>query len=455
MNTFATEIAGRAARAVVVGLGKSGYSAARYLLEAGFEVAVTDSRPEPPELPRLLALVAELGRDLTVRCGGFDASLLEGAAMLVVSPGVALTGSFFERARAQGLEVIGDVELFARAARAPIAGITGTNGKSTVTTLVGLMAARAGLRVRSGGNLGPPALDLLDESAQLYVLELSSFQLETTQSLSLAAATVLNLSADHLDRYVDIEAYTAAKARIFAHCEVAIINLDDPRVAAIPYSAKRRLSFSLREDSGADFTLLQDARGLPWLARQGEPLLPLRAVKLTGTHNAANALAALALGEALGVPRVSMLAELRAFTGLAHRMQRVADVRGVRYINDSKGTNVGATLAAVGGLTGPLLVILGGEGKGQDFTPLRSALSGKVRAVLLIGRAAKALADALEGSCEYRYAESLEAAVVAAAALAQPGDTVLLSPACASLDMFRDYIERGNVFAAAVQRLAA
>jgi UDP-N-acetylmuramoylalanine--D-glutamate ligase len=454
MTTLHTQAANARARAVVVGLGKSGFSAARYLLAHGFEVAVTDSRAEPPELPRLAALGTELGREITVRRGGFDASVLEGAELLVVSPGVAPAGSFFEAARAKGLTVIGDIELFARAARAPIAGITGTNGKSTVTTLLAQMAARAGLRIRSGGNLGEPALDLLDDAAELYILELSSFQLETTSSLSLAAAAVLNVTPDHLDRYRDLEAYAGAKARIYAHCEVAVVNLDDARVAAMVAPARRCLSFSLRADSGADYTLMHGDGG-QWLARRGQPLLAVSAMRLTGAHNAANALAALALGEALAVPLPAMLAELRSFAGLAHRSQWVADVRGVHYIDDSKGTNVGATLAAVAGLRGPLLVILGGDGKGQDFRPLHAAFSGKVRCALLIGRDARALGDALAGACDCRYAASLEAAVEAAALVAEPGDTVLLSPACASLDMFRDYAHRGKVFAAAVHRLTA
>jgi UDP-N-acetylmuramoylalanine--D-glutamate ligase len=441
-------------RAVVVGLGKSGFSAARYLLSQGFEVAVTDSRTEPPEWPRLAALGSAMGREILVRRGGFDASLLEGAQLLVVSPGVRPAGSFFDAARARGLAVIGDVELFARAARAPVAGITGTNGKSTVTTLLAHMAARAGLHIRSGGNLGEPALDLLDDAAELYVLELSSFQLETTSSLSLAAAVVLNVTADHLDRYPDLDAYAGAKARIYERCEVAIVNLDDARAAAMVEPSRRRLSFSLRADSGADYTLMPRAEG-PWLARRGEPLLAVSAMALTGSHNAANALAALALGEALALGQSAMLAELRSFTGLAHRSQWVAEVRGVHYIDDSKGTNVGATLAAVTGLRAPLLVILGGEGKGQDFRPLHAAFSGKVRCALLIGRDAPALATALAGACECRYAPSLEAAVALAATLAEPGDTVLLSPACASFDMFRDYAHRGQVFASAVQRLAA
>jgi UDP-N-acetylmuramoylalanine--D-glutamate ligase len=454
MTALRMQTENASARAVVVGLGKSGLSAARYLLAHGFDVAVTDSRAEPPEWPSLQALGSQLGREITVRRGGFDSALLEGAELLVVSPGVAATGSFFEAARAKGLSVIGDIELFARAARAPIAGITGTNGKSTVTTLLAQMAARAGLRIRSGGNLGEPALDLLDDAAELYVLELSSFQLETTSSLSLAAAAVLNVTSDHLDRYGDLEAYAAAKARIYARCEVAVVNLDDARVAAMIAPARRRLSFSLRAEAGADYSLLQHEGG-PWLAHRAEPLLAVSAMRLTGAHNSANALAALALGDALGLPRAPMLAELRSFTGLAHRSQWVADVRGVHYVDDSKGTNVGATLAAVAGMNGPLLVILGGLGKGQDFRPLRAAFTGKVRYALLIGRDAPALAEALAGACELRCVASLEAAVEMAATLAQAGDTVLLSPACASLDMFRDYAHRGRVFAAAVQRLAA
>ncbi len=359
------------------------------------------------------------------------------------------------RRRARGLTPVGDIELFARAARAPVAAVTGTNGKSTVTTLLAHMASRSGLRAVSGGNLGEPALDLLAASVQLYVLELSSFQLDTTRSLALAAAAVLNVTPDHLDRYPDLEAYDAAKARIYARCEVSVVNLDDARVVAMARAAPRRVSFSLRADSGADYTLARTAGGEAALARGGQPLLPLRELALQGAHNAANALAALALGDALGLALPSMLAELRAFRGLPHRTQCVAEIRGVRYIDDSKGTNVGATLAAVGGLPGPLLLMLGGEGKGQDFRPLRAAFAGKVRCALLIGRDAPGLAQALDGVCDCRRAASLEAAVAAAAELARPGDTVLLSPACASLDMFRDYAQRGEAFAAAVRALPA
>ena len=437
-------------RAVVVGLGKTGYSVVRYLLAQGTQVAVTDSRAEAPEGARLAAL----GADITLRCGGLDASLLAHAQLVVVSPGIAPRGAFFDAARARGVPIVGDIELFARAARAPIVAITGTNGKSTVTTLLSQMAARAGVPMRVGGNLGEPALELLEAAARLYILELSSYQLDTTDTLSVLAAAVLNVTPDHLDRYADLAAYAAAKARIFTHCETAVINLDDALVASMPRPGQAVLSFSLRADARADYVLAPQG-GEDWLTRRGEALLPLAQLRLNGRHNAANALAALALAEAAGVARAPSLAALRDFTGLPHRSQWVADIRGVRYINDSKGTNVGATLAAVAGLSAPLIIIAGGEGKGQDFTALRTPFRAKVRAVVLIGRDARVLAQALDGVCPCHFAASLEAAVERAAQLAQPGDTVLLSPACASLDMFRDYAQRGTAFTQAVQRLAA
>jgi UDP-N-acetylmuramoylalanine--D-glutamate ligase len=436
--------------AVIVGLGRTGLSAARYLHAQGWRLAATDTREQPPELAALTALDAAI----PVRLGGLDDSLLEGALCVVASPGVSLALPFFAAARRRGLEIVGDVELFARAAHAPVAGVTGTNGKSTVTTLLARMAQRAGLKVRVGGNLGEPALDLLSEGTALYVLELSSFQLETTTHLACRAATVLNVTADHLDRYASIEAYAAAKARIFARCDTAVVNLDDPLVMAMPRGARRSLSFSLRAAVGADYALAEQGGGW-WLTRRGTPLLPVARMKIQGLHNAANALAALALGEALELPLAPMLTELEEFAGLPHRSQWVAEVRGVTYVNDSKGTNVGATLAAVGGMAGPLVMIAGGDGKNQDFAPLAAAFRGKVRHTVLIGRDAARLARALEGVCTLETCATLAQAVQAAARAARPGDTVLLSPACASLDMFRDYTQRGEEFARAVGELAA
>jgi len=438
-------------RAVVAGLGKTGHSVIRHLLARGWQVTATDTRKSPPGIDDLKAMAP----GLRIVLGGLDVGLLTDVDYVVASPGLPQSDPFFIAARSLRVPVIGDIELFARSSPRRVAGITGTNGKSTVTSLLALMGQRAGLATRAGGNLAPPALDLLEGGpADLYVLELSSYQLETTCSLQLAAATVLNVTPDHLDRYADVGGYAAAKARIFERCETAVVNADDAQVLAMVRPGQRRSSFSLRSDSGADYVLRTEG-GREWLCAGGEKLLAMDELRIVGHHNAANALAALAMGDALGLARAAMLDALREFPGLPHRAAWVADVGGVRYVNDSKGTNVGATLAAVAGFAGPLLLIVGGDGKNQDFRPLRAAFAGKVRHVLLIGRDARAIAMALEGVCELTHCDSLESAVVAAARAASPGDTVLLSPACASLDMFRDYGHRGDVFADAVRKLAA
>ena len=437
---------------VVVGLGKTGASCVRYLAKRGDHVSATDSRSAPPGLADL----GDLAGRVTLRLGGFDLSLLDGAARVLMSPGVSLNEPIAQTARARGIDVLGDVELFARDVRAPVIGVTGTNGKSTVTTLVARMAAAAGRRVLAGGNLGEPALDLLEQpQPDLYVLELSSFQLETTSSLVLQAAVVLNVTADHLDRYPSVEAYARAKGRIFAKASTVVLNGDDPWVLAMRDQAQRSdahtVTFSI-ERSDTDFSLLRRG-GNVFLSRRGDALLDVARMKISGLHNAANALAALALGEAAGLPMPQMLAALESFPGLSHRSSWVADVAGVRYVDDSKGTNVGATTAAVAGMAGPLVIIAGGEGKGQDFSPLADAFRGKVREAVLIGQDAPAIAAALKGVCETRSAASMEEAVTEAKRVARPGDTVLLSPACASFDMFRDYGHRGDVFAAAVLKL--
>ena len=435
---------------VIIGLGRTGASCARHLAGRGHALRITDSRAEPPGLAELRRSV----EDASLALGGFDAGLLDGADQVVVSPGVSLREPIVAAALARGLDVVGDIELFAREAGGRCVGITGTNGKSTVTTLVGEMAEAARLDARVGGNLGRPALDLLvGEPAELYVLELSSFQLETTHSLNLEAAVVLNLSADHLDRYAGLADYGAAKARIYDHCATAVVNLDDEWVRRMPRPGQPTVGFSLlRED--ADYAL-RELSGASWLTARGEPVMPVAEMRLSGRHNAANALAALALADACGLPRDAAVATLQRFPGLAHRAQWVADTGGVRWIDDSKGTNVGATLAAVEGLDGPLVIIGGGEGKGQDFSPLAPAFRGKVRHAVLLGRDARLMGGAIESACEVSYAASMEEAVAIARRVAQPGDTVMLSPACASLDMFRDYAHRGEVFAAAVRGGAA
>ena len=434
---------------VVVGLGKTGASCLRFLAKRGIAVSATDTRTAPPGLTEL----GGLAKTLDIRLGGFDLSLLDGASQLLISPGVSLREPIASQARARGIEVLGDIELFARAVRAPVIGITGTNGKSTVTSLVASMAAAAGRRVLAGGNLGVPALDLLEQPVpDLYVLELSSFQLETTSSLALKAAVVLNVTADHMDRYASIEDYARAKARIFARAATMVLNADDPLVAAMRRDGTHVVTFSTQRPD-VDFLLLESGKSTV-LARRGEPLLDTSRMKISGLHNAANALAALALGEAAGLELPPMLAALESFPGLKHRSAWIADIAGVRFVDDSKGTNVGASIAAVSGLRGLLVVIAGGEGKGQDFAPLAPVFSGKVRHAVLIGKDAPAVAAALKGVCTVERAATLEAAVRAAAAAARPGETVLLSPACSSLDMFRDYAHRGEVFAAAVCELA-
>jgi len=440
-------------RTIVVGLGRTGLSCVRYLRGLGLDFAVTDSRAAPPEAQTL----ARLAPQAEARYGAFEEALLDGAAQVIVSPGVSLREPFLQAAASRGLPIVGDIELFARAARAPVAAVTGTNGKSTVTTLVARMGEAAGRRVLAGGNLGPPALDLLAEPIpDLYALELSSFQLETTYSLRPAVATVLNVTPDHMDRYATPADYAAAKSRIYVGSAAAVVNLDDPIARELPRGGARTLGFSVGTHPGADYCV--EARdGDVALLRAGETLALMSELRVAGLHNAANALAALAMCEALGYARGDCLRALREFPGLPHRSQRVADVRGVRYVDDSKGTNVGATLAAVAGMPGSLVLIAGGQGKGQDFSvfarALRDDMRGKVRHVVLIGADAARLAAALQGVASVEFARDMDEAVRRAAQAARPGETVLLSPACASLDMFRDYGHRGDEFAAAVRRM--
>ena len=440
----------RRTRTLIVGLGKTGLSCARFLAAHGEEIAVTDSRERPPGLADL----REMLPDAAVFLGGFSEDALRRADRVVLSPGIAADIPFIAKARALGMPVLGDIELFAHYAHAPVIGITGANGKSTVTTLVGLMAGRAGKKVRVGGNLGTPALDLLDkDEPDLYVLELSSFQLEITDSLPCVAATVLNLSPDHMDRYKGIEDYAAAKARIFRHCRTAVLNREDAWVKGMAVEAKRRVTFGLGEPVSGDYGLIGSGP-TAWLARGTERLMPASVLRIQGRHNLANALAALALGDASGLSMDAMVQELSEFRGLAHRMEFVTAAREVSYYDDSKGTNVGATLAAVQGVSQPLVLIAGGDGKGQDFTALAEALPGKARAVVLLGKDAELIENAIAGRVPVRHVNDMEAAVQAAAALAQAGDMVLLSPACSSLDMFDNFEHRGRVFAAAVRRLA-
>ncbi|MGK2941430.1 MAG: UDP-N-acetylmuramoyl-L-alanine--D-glutamate ligase [Immundisolibacter sp.] len=443
-------------RMLVVGAGASGLSCVRYLQTQGCEVVVLDTRSAPPGLDQLHTLLpAE-----RIFLGNWPDAAFVGVDQIVVSPGLSLDEPALRAAAARGVPLLGDIELFARAAAHPVLAITGSNGKSTVTTLVGALLEGAGRRVAVGGNLGTPALDLLARPApDAYVLELSSFQLERTHSLRPAGACVLNLSADHLDRHGSFAAYSAAKASVLTGATVAVLNRDDPAVAAMADSLATNqpvIWFGLGTPHGeADFGLIEVA-GKSWLARGTSPLLPVAALRLPGRHNIANALAALALVDALGVPVADVLEALAAFAGLPHRTQWLGDHAGLAWYNDSKGTNVGATLAALEGLAPQrpsqrLVLILGGQGKGQDFAPLRAALARHGRAAVLIGEAADSLDRALAGVVPTQHATDMHAAVATAAALAQPGDGVLLSPACASFDMFAGYADRGEAFAGALR----
>ncbi|MBP8223264.1 MAG: UDP-N-acetylmuramoyl-L-alanine--D-glutamate ligase [Aeromonas sp.] len=428
-------------KVVILGLGKTGLSCVNYFLRQGVTPMVLDTRANPPGRQ-------ELPSHVELRCGPLDADLLCQAELIIASPGIALATPALQTAAAAGVEIIGDIELFVREAKAPIVAITGSNGKSTVTTLVGEMAAEAGIAVGVGGNIGTPALDLLLTPCDLYVLELSSFQLETTHSLQAAVATILNLSEDHLDRYDGMAGYLAAKQKIYQGARHILINRDD--AATLPVQGTVWQSFGL---DGASYGRVQH-QGALWLAVQGEPQLPVAELHIVGAHNQMNALAAMALCDAVQVPRGAQLAVLRRFTGLPHRCQFVREYQGVRWINDSKATNVGSTLAAVAGLAesvqGKLILIAGGQGKGQDFAPLQALLGHGIDVMLCFGQDAELLC-ALGPQTE-RVAD-LAAAVARAHELAQPGDWVLLAPACASLDMFKNFEERGSCFASLVEAL--
>ena len=446
--TVMTDMFDKTCRTLVVGLGETGLSVARYLSGQGVPVAVVDSRSEPPALERSRA---DLPADVAVFLGDFSAEAFERAEQIIISPGVSLQEPAIAAAMARGVPVTGDIELFAQAATAPVIAVTGSNGKSTVVTLLGAMARRAGLDVRVGGNIGTPALDLITEQEpDLYVLELSSFQLETLSSLRPQAAAVLNVSADHMDRYPDLQAYAATKQSIFRQAAVQVFNLDDALVSSLVDRTRPHTGFTCSVPDNGNYGLVViDAQ--TWLARGSEPIMPASAISMAGQHNLANALAALAMGEAAGIPLASMVETLTEFRGLPHRMQYVGCGNNVRWFNDSKGTNVGAALAAIEGVDGQLVLIAGGDGKGADFTPLATALQGKGRAAVLIGKDAGVLETLLQGVVPLRRATDMSEAVRFAAELAQPGDSVLLSPACASTDMFRNFEQRGDVYMQAVQ----
>ncbi len=446
---------------LVLGLGDTGLSMAKWLARQGAGVRVADTRAAPPRL-------AELRRSLPsvpAHCGPFRDELFAGVDLIAASPGVPLAEPAVRRSLDAGAKVVGDIELFAQALperRPQIIAVTGTNGKSTVTSLAGSMARAAGADCEVAGNIGPPVLDALmrregaARAAGLWVLELSSFQLETTTSLAADAATVLNISEDHLDRYRGIDDYARAKARIFSGDGIQVLNRDDARSLALALPGRKTITFGIDAPMRAEDWGLVSLGGALWLAQGANALLAVREMKLAGLHNAANALAALALCRALGLPLQPQLAALREFKALAHRVELVGEAGGVHWYDDSKGTNVGSTVAALAGLTSgdaKIVLIAGGDGKGQDFSPLKDAVARSARALVLIGRDAPLIEAAVAGAgVPIRRAASMDEAVRLAAQAARPGDAVLLSPACASFDMFRDYRHRGEVFRQAVER---
>lgn len=442
----------RQRKAMVVGLGKTGLSAARYLAGQGYAVAVTDSRDKPPGLDALRDVLP----DAAVFVGGFSDAALANADVVVVSPGIPLHDPFVARVRDAGVELVGDIELFARVVSKPVVAVTGSNGKSTVATLFASMAKAARRHTALGGNVGIPALDLLEQKdADLFVLELSSFQLESTRSLAPAAAVVLNVTPDHIDWHGDMESYARAKAKIFRNAAVCVFNRDDEWSARLARGLPNAVSFGLDVPTREiDFGIVSK-EGIDWLARGSETLVAVSELKLAGAHNHANALACLALGYAIGLPRQAMLDALREFSGLPHRMEWVAEIGGVVYVNDSKGTNVGASVAAITGADRPLVVIAGGDGKGQDFAAFAAALRGRVHHIVLLGKDAEKIELAIAGNIPVIRASSMVDAVRSATAVAAAGDMVLLSPACSSLDMFADYEDRGRQFSAAVRGVSA
>jgi UDP-N-acetylmuramoylalanine--D-glutamate ligase len=447
---------------LVLGAGDTGISVAAHLRRVGARVRVADSRTGAPGSDRLLAL------DCDVVSGPFTDALFSDAELVVASPGVAVAGPACDpavaRAVAQGKTFVGDIELFAweqqaligtKGHQTKVIGITGSNGKSTVTAMTAAICAHAGLNTVVAGNIGVPILDALHDTARdgapdVYVLELSSFQLETTSSLQLDAAAMLNLSQDHMDRYAAMDDYAAAKKRIFKHARQQVLNREDAASMAMIHGAFSTFGVDAPTTS-SDFGVIDGA-----LAEGSHPLMPVAAMPVTGMHNVANALAAFALCRAVGVAQDRLASGMRGFSGLPHRVENVGVLNGITFYDDSKGTNVGSTVAALNGINAPVVLIAGGEGKDQDFTPLTEPIRKRAKAVVLIGKDARVIERAILGSAvPIVHAASMQEAVERAFAEARSGDAVLLSPACASFDMFKNYQHRGEVFAAAVRALKA
>lgn len=438
---------------LVLGLGDTGLSALRWLHAQGARLSVADTRDNPPGVA---ALKTELPQ-VKLYTGAFTAAMFADVDLVVASPGVPLSEPEIQAAIQRGVPVVGDVELFAqyRPNSAKVIAITGANGKTTVTTLVGEMCKTAGLKTIVAGNIGLPVLDALGmETPDVYVLELSSFQLETTSNLVVDAATMLNLSEDHMDRYASMQDYAIAKARIFYNAKLQVLNRDDAWSMLMARAKLPQVTFGLDADEDEHSYGLRTVDGETWLSCGEHDLMNVRDLKISGLHNAANALAAIALCRGIGIDYVPVIQTLYNFKGLPHRVEWVANIDDVDYFDDSKGTNVGATCAALSGLSQKVVLIAGGDGKGQDFSPLKQPVSDNARAVVLIGRDAPLIEkELLETGVALYHAADLPEAVNIARKLAQAEDAVLLSPACASFDMFKNYVHRAEVFVNAVKRL--
>lgn len=455
----------RGKTALVLGIGETGLSMAKWLSRRGAIVRAADSRTAPPCLEGLKQALP----GTRTFSGALTAEIFAGIDLIAISPGVPVAEPLVQVAVKEGVPVMGDMEFFALSieqsniSRPKIIAITGSNGKTTVTAMAGAMVRKAGWDVEVAGNIGPAVLDALmrredsGKQPQAWVLEVSSFQLETTRNLDPDAATVLNLSEDHFDRYAGMDDYAAAKARIFQknnHGGVQVLNRDDPIVRTMVLTTRKQMNFGLDTPVGDDdFGLLHEGEDI-WLMQAKTRLMKTSELGVTGLHNVANALAALALCRALDLPFAPLLQALREFKGLPHRMEKVASLSGITFYDDSKGTNVGATVAALNGMTQGVVLIAGGDGKGQDFSPLAQPVARRARAVVLIGRDAKRIASAIDGrGVPLHHAATMEEAVRRSFALAQKGDAVLMSPACASFDMFQNYVHRAEVFVAAVRGL--
>lgn len=440
-------------RVLVLGLGETGLSALRWLERHGARLSVADTRENPPGIDVIKAEFSQM----KLYTGAFTAAMFSDVDLIVASPGVPLNEPELQAAIKRGIMVVGDVELFAqyRPTSAKVIAITGANGKTTVTTLVGEMCKAAGLKTLVAGNIGLPVLDTLSkETPDVYVLELSSFQLETTSNLYVDAATMLNLSEDHMDRYGSMQDYAIAKARVFYNATLQVLNRDDAWSMMMARAKLAQVTFGLSEPTGNDAYGLKQVDGETWLVDGDKELINLHDLKIVGLHNAANVLAAVALCRGIGIDYPPIIQTLYNFKGLPHRVEWVANIDEVDYYDDSKGTNVGATCAAIAGLPQKIVLIAGGDGKGQDFSPLKDAVAENARAVVLIGRDAPAIeAVLLDTEVPLYQAADLPEAVNIAKKLAQTGDAVLLSPACASFDMFKNYVHRAEVFVSAVKRL--